>query len=85
MVLLLLTVSWMLTLSLICCLCVAARNGDRQQGRPTSPAVLGEPESPSIVVTITQGKYGQHTTPDHSSAGALAWVLSRLLVEASER
>jgi len=65
MVLLLLSACWILTLSLIACLCVAARDGDLQHDRPTSPAV-GEPMDPDSVVMITRVKHAQHTTPDYA-------------------
>ncbi|MGA2322082.1 MAG: hypothetical protein ABSG95_15335 [Solirubrobacteraceae bacterium] len=66
MVLLLLSASWILTLSVIAGLCIAARDGDLQHDRPTSPAVVGEPMDPSSAVTITRVKHGQHTTPDYA-------------------
>ena len=66
MVLLLLSASWILTLSLLVGLCAAARNGDLQHDRPTSPALLGEPMDPNSMVTITRDKHGEHTTPDYA-------------------
>lgn len=63
MVLLLLSACWILTLLLIVGLCIAARDGDLQHDRPTSPAVLGEPMDPNCVVGTTRVKHGHHTTP----------------------
>ena len=37
---------WILTLSLIACLCLAAREGDLEHDRPTSPGA-GEPMRPT--------------------------------------
>ncbi len=55
MLLLLISAYWILTLLLIISLCIAARKGDLQQNRPTSPAMPGEaPIDPNGVVTITQ-------------------------------
>jgi hypothetical protein len=62
---LLLSASWILTLSLIAGLCIAARNGDLPHYRPTSPAASGEPMSPNNVVKITPVKHG----PPHRRQG----------------
>jgi|NGEPerStandDraft_6_1074524.scaffolds.fasta_scaffold16263_5 hypothetical protein len=66
MVLLFLSAAWILTLSGIAGLCIAARNGDLQHDRPTSPAVPGESVDPNSVVTITQVKHGQEATPHYA-------------------
>ncbi len=70
MVLLLISAPWMLAVSLVASLCIAARNGDLQYSRPPSPAV-GELMDPSAVVTITPAKQGQRTTPGYARADAV--------------
>ena len=46
MVLVLLSASWMLTVVLVTGLCVAARDGDRQDDRPTHAIEPREPATP---------------------------------------
>lgn len=53
MVLLLLSALWIIVLTLVISLCIAARNGDLQHHLSTSPPVPSEPD-PNSVVTITR-------------------------------
>ena len=78
MLLLLISAFWVLTLLLIISLCIAARNSDLQQNRSTSPAMPGEePIDLNSVVTITQAKQGQHTTPAHAPPVGAGGLWSR--------
>jgi hypothetical protein len=70
MTVLIIIASWLLVVSVVIGLCVAARRGDLQHERSASAATWGQEPESIVISAHTSARHGSHAERDRQLVGA---------------